>query len=84
MSNIDAKISDLRSRIAESQRAQARAGTERDKAQGALEATRKALQDEFGVTSPEDGRALLARLEDEQAAEEQRVRVLLEQAGGGQ
>jgi hypothetical protein len=83
MSDIENKIAEIRRQADQARQLQARAAAAREQAQGALTATEKALEDEFGVTTPEESQALMAELEREQEAEAERVSALLEQAGGG-
>jgi hypothetical protein len=75
-------IDQLRQDVTAAQRRHARAQHDAEQAQAGLEAARAALRDEFGVETAEDAQALAERLEGELGAEADRVRELLEQAGG--
>lgn len=81
MTETEQQISQLREQVTQAQQEQARAEVARDEARKEAEATLRTLQEEFGVSSVEEARALEDRLEADLSSEVARVRGLLEEAG---
>lgn len=61
--DLAAQVTALQAKVAEARRARARADHEVDAATAAADTARAALQTEFGVTTAEQARELLATLE---------------------
>lgn len=65
MTDLDAAVADVKTRIATAQREQARAEAQRDAAQARVDALRQILVDEFGVTTVAEAQARIQELENE-------------------
>jgi len=78
-SDIEAELAELKQQEQRARQAVAKGEVQREAAAKALSTTIKTLQDEFDVR-PEDGPALLARLEAEARAEADKVRTALAEA----
>jgi hypothetical protein len=83
MTELDEEVRLLRQRIEQTGRARVLAEHERDMAQAAARQAAQQLQDEFGVTSLEEAKTQLVRLEDEARAECRRVESALAVVEGG-
>jgi len=59
------EVAALQDRVAEAQRSRARAEGARESAQASLHRALVELEQEFGVTSPEEAQELLSELKDE-------------------
>lgn len=81
MSDLDATIADIRSRIAAAERARGRAELARDSAQAQADSARAQLQAEFGVTTVDEATQMLAQLEAELVAAAEQVRDALSVIG---
>lgn len=79
--SVDAQLRELRTQAEHARQQQARAQAERDSAQQQLEQAIAELKSEFGVTTPEQAAKLAESLEEQLAAEMQRVREQLQKAG---
>lgn len=64
MANVEAQISDLKTKIAAAQARQVRAQVEREQAAKALAQAREALEAEYGVRTTEQAREVLAGLQE--------------------
>lgn len=81
MSDLDQAVAALKERIAAAQRARARAEHERDAAQARADTAREQLQRDFGVSTVDDAKAMLARLETELSNAVTQLRVALTEIG---
>lgn len=75
------QLAELRQRRENAAAERARAEATRDSAKRQLEAARKELADEFGISTPEEAAAMVQTLESELAAEMQRVQDALAASG---
>lgn len=78
--DIEATLSDLRSRVSAATTAQTRAQVQHEQAVQERKSALEALK-EFGVGSAEEAAALLRSLEADLAAEIEKVKAALEEAG---
>lgn len=79
--DLDGQIAAIKTRLANAQRAKLRAEAEQAAAQTAADNARRQLADEFGVTSVDDAKAMLAGLESDLAAQLEQIRAALDEAG---
>jgi hypothetical protein len=84
VADIDQQVAAVRRDIAEAQAARARAEHAYGVARAQAEAAARDLKEEFGVSSPDQARQLLARLEAELDAECTTVREALARTGQGE
>lgn len=77
MADLDEEVRSLKARIDQARSAQARAEHERSVAAAQAETAAAELREEFGVSTADEARALIERLEAELGAEVSRVRELL-------
>ncbi len=82
MPDVEKKVAAAKADIAKAQAVRARAEHEYKVAQAQAEAAARDLKEEFGATSPQQARELIASLEAELEAECTRVRDALSRAGG--
>lgn len=80
MSELDEKVAAVRRRIEQARTAEAAAQREHDVAAGAAQQAAQQLEEEFGVTSVEEAKALLATLNTQVSDECERVMALLKVA----
>jgi F0F1-type ATP synthase membrane subunit b/b' len=83
VADVDAKVAAVRRDIAAAQAARAAAEHQYQVARAQAEAAARDLKEEFGVSSPEQARQLLAQLEAELDAECTTVREALARTGQG-
>jgi F0F1-type ATP synthase membrane subunit b/b' len=83
MPDVDRQVAAAKADIATAQAARARAEHEYQVAKAQAEAAARDLKDEFGVSSAEVARQVIARLELDLEAECTRVREALSRAGQG-
>ena len=82
MPDVEKKVAAAKADIAKAQAVRARAEHQYKVAQAQAEAAARDLKEEFGATSPQEARELIASLEAELEAECTRVREALSRANG--
>ena len=83
MADVDAQVAAVKRDITAAQSARARAEHEYEVARAKAKAAAQDLKEEFGVSSPQQAREMLARLGEELEAECRTVREALARAGQG-
>jgi len=83
VTDVDAQVVQAKADIADAQAARAKAEHQHAVAQAQAEAAARDLEAEFGVSSPQQARELIASLEAELEAECSRVRDALSRTGQG-
>lgn len=83
MADVERQVAAVKADIAAAQGARARAEHEYQVARAQAEAAARELKDEFGVSSVQEARGLIALLESELQAECSAVREALDRAGRG-
>ena len=75
------KVRDIQTRIEAAQRARVKSEQDKDRASASVDQIRRTLDSEFGVTTIEDARAVLTKLEDELSEEIKAVQAALDEIG---
>ncbi len=79
--DLDNQVTALKSRLAAAQRTKLRAEGERDAATATAAQARAQLAEEFGVTTVDEAKAMLAGLETDLAAQLDQIRAALDEVG---
>lgn len=79
--DLDTQLTDLKTRLAAATRARVRAEAERDSAIAAAGTAAGQLREEFGITTVEEARAMLTRLESDLGTMLHELRQALDEIG---
>lgn len=81
MASMEDRIREYRSAASQKQAEKARAQAELDTAQERLGSARKALSDEYGISTADEAKELQTRLQAELAAAQESIEKVLSEAG---